>query len=232
VARTLKVDDSVLPVPMPSVPTSSTGSRVTGGVPALIVGLLYLGFGKWQEAERTIAEAVPLVDGEPAVHSVEAAQTLVLLGLARENQGKFADADRALTQAREICEALVGADDISTMRVVGNQARVWTALGRHGEAAQALEAALAVLKERGTDGEVAVALNDLGNARCAAECHRAAIPLFEEALARFELAEKETGKPIPDRATVLNNLARALDAVGARRDAADARRRAQKIRQP
>jgi tetratricopeptide (TPR) repeat protein len=229
VAETLAIDDATQPVPALEVPASQVESRVSKRIGLAAIGLLYLQAGKMETAEALYAEAVPLADGEPVMHGLEVANNLTFLGLAREVQGKFAEAEWAMTRAHRLFQEAVGDADIRTVRALSNLARVYLPLRRFAEAGPLFEQVLPALTEHGASGDVAVALNGLGLVRKAAGQHREAIILFERALERFEQAEKKQGRPISDRATVLMNLADALDATGNRRGAADARVRAQEI---
>ena len=231
VVKTLSVEEGVWPDPIPTPPPLQPETRVGDRVPLSAIGMLYFMFQKVEAAEVWLSQAVPTTNGEPDMSDPATAETLVPLGLAREYLGQYAAADWALTRAYRMYKAAVGDDDLRTVRVMSNMARVWVLLNRHKEARPLLEQALAVLALRGTSSEVGVTANDLGLAEHAAGHHRRAIELFEEALARFEQAEKETGKFIPDRATVLNNLANALEAAGVHHQAAAARARAKKVLQ-
>ena len=226
VAETLAIDDATRPVPALEVPGSQAESRISKRIGPRAIGLLYLQAGKMATAEALFAEAIAPAAGEPVLHGPETADNLTLLGLAREAQGKFPEADWAMTRAHQLYQEAVGDADIRTVRAMSNRARVSLPLGRFAEAGLLFEQAMPALTAHGTSGDVAVALNGLGLVRSAAGEHREAITFFERALERFEQAEKEQGRPISDRATVLFNLANALDAIGDDRGASTARARA------
>ena len=231
VAATFSIDERVRPDSVSVAPTAMPATRLTDRVPVSAIGMLYFMFRKVEAAEAWLSRAVPTTDGEPDASDAATAETLVPLGLAREFLGQYAAADWALTRAYRMYRAAVGDDDLRTVRVMSSMARVWVLLNRHAEARPLLQDALAALARHGTNSEVAVTANDLGLAEHAAGNDRRAIELFEEALVRFEQAEKETGQVIPDRATVLNNLANALEASGVHHQAAAARARAKKLLQ-
>jgi tetratricopeptide (TPR) repeat protein len=211
---------------------SDPGTRISAAVPSATIGLLYLMAGRTEAAEALFAESVTMENGEPAVEDANVANTLTNLGLAREAQGKFVEAEWAFARAHRMFQTTVGGEDIRTVRAGSHLGRVWVALGRFDDAEALLRQALPVFKEKGTDVDVAVASNDMGLICQGRKDLRGAVAYFEKALACFEEAEKEQGTPIADRTTVLNNLVKTLNLLGDRKGATAARARMRTVGGP
>lgn len=226
--ETLRIAPDVVPALShgPQVPGREPRSRRSGVMSSFAVGMFFMRVGRMDVAERHFAEAVPLLDGEPAADGVDCATALTFLGLTREMQGRFVEAEWAMSRALPMFRAAVGDTDARTAQAASNLGRVCLNLGRIADADRLFREAVPVFEAGALDSDLAVALNGLGLVHAARGEHRDAIPLFERALEHFERAEKASGSPIADCATVLRNLARSFDSLGDRARAEEARARA------
>jgi tetratricopeptide (TPR) repeat protein len=109
---------------------------------------LYLSVGMFDRAERQIEEWIEEVERTAGLNQLEVARPLVLLGLARDCQGKQVDAEPVLSRARTIFEATLGEDHPDTAQAVNNLARVYVSLGRHAEAEPLFLQALRVFEAK------------------------------------------------------------------------------------
>ena len=229
VAESLKVDVDVRAVIDAGWAPSDVRTRVEEQVPVASIGTWFLMNGRLDAAEALVARSVPPEGDQSLDTGTETAQLLLFLGLTREMHGKIDEAADAFARALRIFQARVGDQDVRTAQAGCHLGRMHVARGRLEEAEPLLDRALACFVEREAETDAAIAANDLGLLCQQRSDHRAAVSWFEMADTRFERGERAQGKPIPDRALVLNNLGKSLDELGDHKAASAARARARTI---
>jgi len=161
------------------------------------------------------------------VNDLLVAKQLSLLGFAYEGQGKYLDAEAVLSRGWSILQAKLGDDHPDTAHPMLNLARMYINLGRHDDAEPLLQKALGVFEEEQPPGSnVGVGLNGLGLVHNARGLYAQALTCFERALEIFQTVH---GPDFPESATVLRNMAVALQKIGEERRAKDALEQARQI---
>jgi tetratricopeptide (TPR) repeat protein len=184
--------------------------------------------GMFEAAERLFHESVASCDQNGVGNDLGTAKKAELLGLAQESQGKFTEASRAFSRARSIFQSVVGDSHLNTALATAFLARVYVASGRHGEAEPLFEHALKILEDKKAPGCCAtIALTGLGLIRQGQGRHAEAIAYFDRSLA---IHEKVHGLNSGECAELLHSLSRSCEAVGERRRAIEAARRALSIK--
>lgn len=191
--------------------TAASGNEARHRVPPYAMGILLLQSGRLDRAERVLAEAVPFRNGEPVLEAHRVADTLLLLGVARENLGQLREAVWAFEWSVRAFSATVGDRDPQSVRARSNLGRAYAALGRASDAEPLLREAITMFEAQQNDSELGVAFNALGLVCQAQNDHAEALTCFERALSLFE---KLQGPDYFECATVLRNLARSADAAG------------------
>jgi tetratricopeptide (TPR) repeat protein len=192
------------------------------------VATLYFEVEMYDQAEKVLADSIAEIEHASGVSDLALARTLLLLGLARDVQGKQVDAAPVLSRAWSIFKENLGDDHIETAQAVLNLGRVYVGLGRYDDAEPLLQQALRFFEENERPGSnVGVALNALGMVRNARGLYTQAIPMFKRAL---EIIEKVHGAEFPDCADVLRNIALSLREIGDDLSADEALDRARRIR--
>jgi tetratricopeptide (TPR) repeat protein len=193
----------------------------------LLFACAHLEAGRFDEGERLLVVSISELERAVSVHDVLFAKHQVFLGLAQDCQGRYLDAESALSQARRIFKQNLGDDDLLTAQATLNLARVYISLERHNEAEPLLLRALSVFNEKhAPESNAGVALNGLRLVRNARGLYSEAIPCFEQALQIFERLH---GPDFVDCATTLRNLAASLRHAGNDRRAEEALERAWRI---
>jgi tetratricopeptide (TPR) repeat protein len=187
----------------------------------LAAGSLLLQMGRPDLAERALAGAMTEADDPAANDDSDLAPRLLFLGLARDFQGRHAEAVPSLERACGRFAASAGERALATANARTNLARVYVSVGRHAEA-EALFMAV-FREENAPPSSTALALNGLGLIHREAGRYDEAIGLFEQALELFA-RQPEIGPG--DAVTVLQNLAAACEAKGDSAGARSARERA------
>ena len=224
---TLSVDPSVVPGGI-DLPWSSECETLHGArhlLSGAAVGSLYLLAGKFDIAEKVLADAVVAAD-EVGANDIRVARDLLLLGLAQDFLAKHVDAERSLSRSCAIFRTIAGEEDIETAQALTNLARVYLSLNRYGDAEPLLDRTLKVFQGKDEPGSAAVALNGLGLVRNSQGRHAEGLVYFEQALTIFE---KVHGPQFPDCADVLRNMAAAFQGLGEDRKASAALERARKV---
>lgn len=150
---TLSVERSAFPDHMDS-PSSSEGEPPQGARRLLssgTVGSLYLMAGKFDVAEKVLADSVSSAD-DAGANDIRVARELLLLGLAQECQEKYVDAERSLSRSCGILRATVGEEDPNTAEAMNNLGRIYVCLDRHEEAEPLFRRALKVFREKALRG--------------------------------------------------------------------------------
>jgi hypothetical protein len=224
---TLVVDRSVFPdrIEFPSSPDGEPPRGARRLLSSAAVGSLYLLAGKFDVAEKVLADSVLSAD-DVGANDIRVAREFQLLGLAQDCQAKYLDAERSLSRSCMIFRTIVGEDDVETAEALNNLARVYVGLKRHGDAEPLFDGALKVFQKKDVPGSAALALNGLGLVRNSQGRHAEAVVYLEQALAIFE---KVQGPNFPDCADVLRNTAAAFQGLGQGRNASEALERARQI---
>jgi hypothetical protein len=201
-----------------------TAHRMSG----YAVGLLNLQGGRVSAAERHLAAAIPLRDGEPILDAPRLGDTLILLGVAREGLGRLEEAAWAHGWAVRAFAATRGDGDPETVRARANLARAYALNGRHAEAEPLLTEVVPFFETTGNRGELSLALNALGLVRQSQTRHAHALQCFERALT---LSEQVYGPNHVESAIILGNIARSAEATGDSMKSTRALSRAEEILQ-
>jgi tetratricopeptide (TPR) repeat protein len=230
VQNTLVIDQAVArdSVEVPNPREAEAAERPRYLLSCRTVATLYFEVKMFDQAEKVLADSIAKIEHTSGVNDLDHARTLFLLGLARDSQGKEADAEPVLSRAWSIFKANLGEDHTETAQAALNLARVYVVLGRYDDAEPLLQQALRFFEQNERPGSnVGVALNALGMVRNARGLYTQAIPMFKRALG---IIEKELGAEFPDCADVLWNMALPLRKTGHDRSADEALERARRIR--
>lgn len=227
IQETLSVDPSIVPDGI-GPPWSTECEPLQGArhlLSAAAVGSLYLLAGRFDLAEKVLADAVLAAD-EGGANDIRVARDLLLLGLAQDFLAKHADAEQSLSRSCAIFRATAGEEDVETAQALSNLARVYLSLNRYGDAEPLFDRTLKVFQEKDEPGSAAVALNGLGLVRNSQGRYAEALACLEQALTIFE---KLHGPQFPDCADVLRNMAAAFQGLGESRKASEALERARRV---
>lgn len=216
------VRDQILDPPAEAFGSGEPGHRIRPHA----LGILYLQTGRPDLAERFLAEAVPLVAGEPNLGTPGAGQHLMLLGLSREMSGRTEDAVWAHEWAVRASVQAHGSEHPESVRARANLARSYAALGRHQEAEPLLRQVIPIFEAQENESELAVAVNALGLVRQSQDRHAEALVEFQRALTLFE---KLKGPDYVECGTVLRNISRSAEATHDRVGSRRAMERAERI---
>jgi len=173
-----------------------------------------------ESGERAYEMLVALGKGETPL----AAEALRLLGFGWSSQGEFKKGEQYLTQALQLYERIGEAIPFNRARVLQDLAYTLLRQGRLSEATAYQERALALWREIGSPGPLALNLNNAGYNRYLTGDYQGALALYQEALPRAEEAED-----LYAQALVLTGIGDARRDTGQFGPALEAYRRAEKI---
>lgn len=199
--------------------TAERVSRSLSGEPAVqatlrdALGRAYAGLGMHDEAAVALEAALA---GRRRVHgagSLEAAETLMHLGLLYHQRGDDRAAEPAFREALELRRRHLGEDDLQVAEGLLNLGCLLRDRGEHDEAGRLLRRALDLRRAKLGDGhrEVAVAWSQLGFLEQRRGELQAAEAAYRQALAGLR---REAPPDDPATATVLASLAWLLDTRG------------------
>lgn len=168
---------------------------------AINLGVLYMGQGKYPEAEEIFEVALSKIEPtEPAYTAILNNQALVF-----QNLGQLDRAEKTLQQIKTMDSLAVGTLHPDYAITLSNLGLVYADLRKFKEAEQILLLALSIQKNSNESNTTSFArkLNNLAKVHQMAGAPLNAVPLLEQALVIFT---KALGKESPEYATTAYNL--------------------------
>ncbi len=168
---------------------------------------------------ETLDDAASKIDARFAHRPDLSAGVRLAIGNSLANRDRLDEADPILQRALADSRLAHGDDDLRTLRVIESIALLRSYQSRYDESTSMFQEVLARLEATGQsrDPLFAIALNDFSYVYLFQEDYERALPLVRRAVALFEIEHVDV--PAADRASMLSNLAQALDGTGKPQDA-------------
>lgn len=163
---------------------------------------------------ETLDDAASKIDQRFASRPDLASGIRLAIGNSLANRDRLDEAEPVLERALADSNQAYGEDDLRSMRVLESIALLRSYQARYDESVALFQDVLARLDAGGhaRDPLFAIALNDFSYVYLFQENYAQALPLVQRAVALFEADTVDV--PPADRASMLSNLAQALDGIG------------------